>query len=388
MARESAAKSSMRDRAKRRTEETTHGGGGGSVNLPEGVKWFENKGAAAELDFLPYVITDPRHPDVLAGRASVGDMTDCRIYWMHRDVGAEQKPRVCLKSIGKACPICEAHAAAKKNSSMAKEDVDALRSKERVLYNLIDLGTKDQKVQVWDVSYHLFTKMLEEEQRLNEDLYGYAELKDGYTISARFREKKMGKQEFYETSRIDGAKREAYSEDILKEVVNFDEAINILSYAQLEAIFLGTDAPADEEKEEAAAPRRAAPAPEPEPAPRRRAAAEPSPTNAPDPHRHDPDAPGARGRHAIDPDQDEPVHKRTEGVVIPKAAKPADGDCPSGHVFGKDTDTKDECDSCDVWEDCRQEKKRKTTGAVPTKSKAAAPVEPAPAEAAPARRRR
>lgn len=366
MARESAAKESMRDKIRRRNEETSYGGGGGrTVNLPEGVKWFENKGGAAELDFLPYVITDPQHPEVLGSRFAVGDLIDSRAYWVHRDVGAEQKLMICLKTIGKPCPICEAYVSAKKNASLSKEEVEPLRSKVRVLYNVIDLNTKDQKVQVWDVSWHNFTKMMIEEQKINEDLLGYADLVGGSTMSIRFREKKIGKQEFFEASRIDGTPREPYEKSILKEVVNLDESFQILSYEQLEAIFLGTEA----------AGRSA-----PEPAKRRSA---PEPENAPDPHRHDPDAQRGRGKTPPPTADDEYKGELDEAPAKPAkpAAKSADNACPHGYVFGVDLDTKDECDSCDVWDECRHEKKK---GA----AKPASPQKPAPGDDGPPKRRR
>lgn len=378
------ARESMRDKIKRRAQETTHGGGGGSVSLPEGVKWFENDGKPVELDFVPYEITSPRHPEVLSGRFKVGDLIDSRVYWIHRDIGVDQKSKVCLKSIGKPCPICEAYNAAKKNSSMAKEDVDALRSKERVLYNVIDLGTKDQKVQVWDVSYHLFTKMLEEEQTLNENLYGYADLDNGSTLSLRFRQKKMGKQEFYETSRIDGNPRELYGDEILSEVVNFDEALQILSYEQLEAVFLGTDNEPEGEdspnplvrqrgERNETPPARAALPEESAPSGRRSRAAEPD--NAPNPHRHDPDKQRERGGRAAkqEPAQEEDTPPSTprrgaiksEPATDKKPEESTGGECPSGHSFGIDTDKQDECDACDVWQSCRQAKKASTPATSP-----------------------
>jgi hypothetical protein len=34
---------------------------------------------------------------------------------------------------------------------------------------------------------------------------------------------------------------------------------------------------------------------------------------------------------------------------------PAGGECPAGGNWGEDCNALDECDTCDVWEDCQEE---------------------------------
>lgn len=48
-----------------------------------------------------------------------------------------------------------------------------------------------------------------------------------------------------------------------------------------------------------------------------------------------------------------PVEEEEEAPKKSKKAK----ECPSGYRFGVDTDKKDECDSCDIWEACMEAKK-------------------------------
>ena len=56
-----------------------------------------------------------------------------------------------------------------------------------------------------------------------------------------------------------------------------------------------------------------------------------------------------------DEDEDEkPVKKGKKA--------PAEDECPSGHEFGVDTDKKDECDACDLWDACMEAKKAKKKG--------------------------
>ena len=371
MSRETAARSSMRDRAKRRADETTHGGGGGTIKLPDGVQFLENKkGDTMELDFLPYVISDPRNLDVLAGRAQVGDLTDCRVYWRHGNVGPEEKLVICLKSIGKPCPVCEAQAAMRKNPAADPDEVKGLVAKERVLYNVnADPTGKELDLKIYDVSYHLFTKMLEEEQRNQDVLYDYAELTKGSTLKVRFREKRIGRGDpFYECSRIDGVDRAPYEESVLKDVVDLDKALNILSYEQLDAIMNGAqdepaDSPAPEKEPEKPAGRggsRASASAETPPAGRGRGTVK-------ELEKEKPAEKEATGNHPIDPDQD----------------------CPGKGVFGKDTDKLKECATCDKWTDCddalRASAKQQKSEPAAT-SRGSKPAETPPAETG--RRRR
>lgn len=352
----------MRDAARKRAEEQSHGGGGFSISLPEGVSFFKNDGKTVEFDFIPYVISDPRNPDVLAGRLRIGDLVDARTYWMHRDIGSEQKPYICLKTIGKPCPICEAQVAMAKNPKADPDDAKALKSKERVLYNVIDANDKDGKIMIYDVSYHLFTKQLEHEQREHEEYYDYADPDNGYTLRIRYEKKTIGRGEpFWEADRIDFEKRKPLGAADLKAAVDLDAALTILDYQKLEAIFLGVDSVAEPAEEPIRGRRESAPAKAEEPRGGRRSAADTV-------HDKAPDAPGereraaaepARGRHPVDPDQD----------------------CPGGGVFGKDENELEHCNKCDdaKWKACREEKDRLTREA-----KAAKPIE----EKAPAGRRR
>lgn len=371
--RESAARSSIRDAARRRAQESAHGGSGYSINLPEGVNFFKNDGKTVEFDFIPYTVTDKRNPDVVAGRLNVGDLVDARTYWLHGDIGAENKPYVCLKTIGQRCPICEAQVAMAKNPKADPKDVKAIKSKERVLYNVIDANDKDDKVMVWDVSYHLFTKQLEHEQLEREEYYDYADPDNGYTLRIRFEKKVIDRgNPFWDADRIDFDKRKPLSDADLKAAVDLDACLQILSYEKLEAVFLGVD-------NEPAANDTAPAATEPV---RGRQTAPTTPPPAAAPARgtrggrgsedsiHDkaPDAPTERGRHEreagrhpVDPDQD----------------------CPGGGKFGEDESKLDHCDQCaeDKWRACRDEKDRLLRVA---KEKAAAK----PAEEPPVRGRR
>lgn len=355
MARESAARSSMRDAARRRAEEQTHGGGGFSVNLPEGVKFFQNDGKTIEFDFVPFRISDADNPDVKAGRLAVGDLVDARFYWMHQNIGPEEKPYVCLKTFGQRCPICEAQVQMAKNPKADPDAAKALKAKERVLYNVINVDDKDGKIMVWDVSYHLFTRQLEKEQREREEYYDYADPDNGFSVRIRFAEKSFNRNQFYEADRIDFEKRKPLSDADLKAAVDLDACLQRLSYEKLEAIFLGTaddekvgnrdDKPADrkDDRRSADAPTRGSRADTPPPTRSSRGEADEKT------HRRDPDAPGERERHADEAER---------GTAGRHPVDP-DQDCPGGGKFGAEGSV-DHCTKCpdDKWKSCRDETDR------------------------------
>lgn len=363
-----SARERMREAAKRRSQESTHAGGGGfSVRLPDGVEFFKNDGKTVDFDFVPYEISDKRNIDVLAGRLKVGDLVDSRAYWVHNNIGPDQTRVICLKTIGKPCPICEGIVDMKRNPNIDPKDIDDIKAKERVLYNVIDVNEKKAPVRVWDVSYHLFTKQLEKEQRDKEERYDFATLDAGSTLHLRFEKKKFGKGEpFYDTDRIDFEKREPYDDDILKEVVDLDAALNIMTYEQLQKLFLGVDSDPEPEPEKEKAPEkeerggrgeRSRREPEPEKEEktergsrsRRDAEPDPEPEKEERTHRRDPDAEGERKRG-------EDEYKNELEECPGKTAKGKAG------VFGEDTDKLEHCDKgkgCEKWDDCREEKDRR-----------------------------
>jgi hypothetical protein len=242
-----AARESMREAARKRAEETTHGGGGFSINLPEGVKFFVNEGKRQEFDFIPYTISNALNADVRAGRRRVGDLVDACSYKMHRDIGAEQKSYICPTTFGKKCPICEAQVVMAKAAKSKQEidDAKALKAKERVLYNIFDAADSKAPLMIWDVSYSLFTKQLEHEQREREEYYDYADPDNGYTVSIRFEERVFNRNKFFEADRIDFVKRKPLGDADLKAAVDLDACLQVLAYDQLEKVFLGIDGEPD-----------------------------------------------------------------------------------------------------------------------------------------------
>ena len=245
-----SSRQSMRDKMRERaTTREQSGRGGVKFNFPEGreVKFLKiDKACTKKLDFIPYEITVDNHPSGVAK----GDLWYQRTIYTHNKIGPEEKSYLCLKSIGKKCPICDYAAQLQRDPKADDELIKSLKAKERELFQVVDLSSDSDDILLWEYSYHLFGKLLEEEIRNSEPeedfKAGFADLEGGSTLKIRFEKKTMGKNEFYEVKRIDFVERDDYPESVLDDVLNLDEILNVLPYEKLEGIFLDTDPEPDE----------------------------------------------------------------------------------------------------------------------------------------------
>ena len=362
MAKKSSKRGSMRERAKQRAEERQQSSGGGMKFIfPEGhdVKFFQPNKGTSTLDIIPYEVTVDNHPEGL----EPGDLWYRRTIWVHFGIGAEDKSYLCLKTIGKRCPICDARAQMLKDGDADEELIKSLKPKERELYNVIDLYDEKAGVQLWDMSYYLFGKMLEDEIREgDEDLAGFADLQDGKTIKVRFGEKKIGKNAFLEATRIDFVDRDDYDEDILEDVLDLDAILNILPYEKLEAVFLEVeeaDTPTkgkdskkkkssdDEEGEEDDTP------------PSRKKKESGKKKKQDEEEKEEKPSRRSKKKPEPEPEEEEEEEEEEEKPKKDKDSKKKkssddEEDCPEGGTFGEDCDTLDECADCDLWEQCKE----------------------------------
>jgi hypothetical protein len=352
----------------------------GYLNLPKGTSIFKVEGGdRVDLDFLPYIVTDATHPDRddEYGVATEGELWYRRPFIIHRNVGPNNETVVCPQSVGKPCPICEYRAKRFKEGA-EKEETDAMKQSHRFLYAVIPIGHKklEEKIHIWDFSRALFQNKLDQELEENEDYMAFPDLEEGLTLSVRFVEKQLGKNKFAEVSRIDFKERDsAYDEEILEDVPNLDEMLNIPSYKQLQQLFFEMetlDPEADTEDDEPLDD-------EPKVANRRKKKtlkkADPEPEEEDDEEEEEeeddePTPPVRRKKKVKDPepepeeeeeDEDEeeepaPVKRKTKPAPATKSKSKGKDRCPHGHRFGVDAEDFDECDECELWDECIEEK--------------------------------
>ena len=162
----------------------------GYLKLPKGVSVFApDPGGRYLLDFLPYTVTDEKHPDRDNDLdiATKGSLWYKRPYKVHRGIGGGNDSVVCLASIGKKCPICEERARLIK-AGAEKEETDALKPSNRNLYVVIPLDSKkhDKEIHIFDMSQYLFQDLLNEELEEDEDKGIFPDLEEGKALKKLF----------------------------------------------------------------------------------------------------------------------------------------------------------------------------------------------------------
>lgn len=319
----------LKERTQSNWENRDKGSGRGVLNLgalgDKRPTFFQPKnGDFCKIDIIPFLPKTNKIPGFQPGYDEYA-----LDYWRHSGVGPGEESFVCLaRTFRKPCPVCEELEMLKK-SGAPKEETGPLEPKRRLVYNIIDLDSKDQKVQLWEISYHLFEKALIAAAQVGKhEVIAFSDLEDGKTIKFTAKQKSLGAYNFIEATGIGFLDRPPYDETILDEAYALDELLIVPTYEQVRNALHGLGEP----EEEPRPARRDRPAPVAEEAPARRSA----PQEAP--------APARRER---------PVRQE---------ASPAKGKCPYGHAFGKDCDQKDDCPDCDIWEACCDEQERMQKG--------------------------
>lgn len=370
----------------------------GYLKLPGGVKIFKPEEGRAYLDIIPYIVSSANHPDKINDVANQGDPWYKLPFKIHRNIGADGKGSVvCLSSIGKKCPICEYRAKLLKEGTAPQKETDALCPSDRVLYNVIPINHKkfEQQIHIWDMSASLFQKKLDTEIDENDEFEDFPSVDEGSTLKIRFEEKTFMKSKFYEATRIDFEDREEqYDESIMEEAPDLDKVLNVLSYEQLEKLFLELDdADIDEEDEDEPTPsKRKKRKKEPEeieedeeeeefeeddeaddddeeeeeepPKPLKRKSLKHIPTKRrkPEPEaefeEEDSEEEFDDGDEELeDSDIEEEEKKQIKSLKKKRSSKNKEENlkkmtCPFKHKFGEECEEHDECDDCDLWEEC------------------------------------
>jgi len=239
--------------ARQRAEEHKSGGGSTSIKIPEGMKLFklEHEGKY-KIEVLPYVVGEGNP------FAEAGDKHYERTFYTHRGIGASESTYICpAQTADKKCPICEARQKMNRDPDGDEKLIKDLAYKERQLFLIIDHADVDAGIQLWDISYHLFGRKLDDTVK-NLEEGDPAEMffhpKKGRTLKLLVEEKHMGKNKFMSVENIGFLERA--DPDLVPEALAaigddlpcLDELLVILPYEELKAIFLQTDDDEDDRK--------------------------------------------------------------------------------------------------------------------------------------------
>lgn len=220
------------------------------LKLPPGVKLFKPKEGTMLLDILPFRAGEGNPC------ADEGLLHYERTYHMHARVGADGgSPYLCPRLTSKSpCPVCEHRQHLLKKSDPDDEKlIKDTSPKERQLFNVINLKDPETGIQIWDMSYHLFGKLLDARIRNSDEEDGwdqFAALKGGLTLKVTFKEKSFGGRKFLEAETIDFKPRaEDYDKDKLEEVHCLDELLIEPDYDELKEAFLEAAGPDEDDDE-------------------------------------------------------------------------------------------------------------------------------------------
>lgn len=349
----------------------------GYLNLPKGVPVLsiEDGTQRLNLDFLPYEVSDEKHPDRNDDYdiATPGTLWYRRPIKVHRNVGSSDDTVICPRSVGKPCPICEYREKRAKEGA-DKEDIKVLYPKPRSLYVVIPLGVKkfEEVPTIWDMSDYLFQDILNDELELDANNRCFPELEGGMTMSLRLKWKSLGGNSYPEVRSITFTERDDFDEKILDEIPNLDTILKVIPYNTLKDKFFemehepdaGTIEPVDDDekderpvrshRKEQSEPIRRKRREEPEEDPDEEEAppARSKRTEAPaSPMRRKP-APAKEEEPEDEPEEDPTPVRRGKSEQTSKGGKT----CPYGHRFGVDTDNFDDCADCELWDDCIDKK--------------------------------
>ena len=387
---------SIADRVRRAADNHESGGKYSAVSIPDGFERLETE-EDMKIVILPFEVKCDHNPN-----AKRGEFHYEHTFCVHKDVGPEEKTIVCPTSFGKACVICAEHKRMLRNPNADKDELKTLRKKERQLFCVLDLNNKDKGVQIWDISYPLFGKLLDEEIKRGEpDIACFADLVGGKYMELRFSEEKIGKTKFLKCSKITFKDRKDYPESWLDAVIDPGTCLIKTTSEQVEKMFTGNtddevtsrdpvrghdddeDAPAPrkpakrETEDDDDAPRANKPRHNDDdddaPAPRKPSKRDEDGDDAPPPKKpakrdeDEDDAPPARKPAKKDDDDDAPAPRRRRGgdeddappAKPSKDEAPASGGkkCPFGHKFGTDFDTTRDCEDCHIFKKCKEASK-------------------------------
>lgn len=366
------------------------------------------------IDIVPYVIATKNHPLVAKKKGmKVGDLDYMLDIYVHQNVGPNRAAVVCLRNFNRVCPICEFRKERLKIGGKDDEQAEALKGKRRVIYNVLDATSDSMRIKVFEVSHFLFEKEVLDEAKAEGERMGlayldYADPDEGYTIKCRTSEDDTGAYTFVKFKNFSFEKREQgiITPELIEKAWSLDKYMNILSAEEMESLLYSPDEPIgreeDEDEEEAPRSRRRSTDEDDDPPPRSRRRTR----NEDEEDEGEEDAPSRRSRKRTsseEEEEDEPPRRRSRSVPDevdeeetprrrsrgaskeeddddedeapsqrrkrqppdeeeeedppPKKKRKGD-DCPYDHEFGVDTDKFDDCDECEVWDQCAAQLKK------------------------------
>lgn len=233
-----------RSLARRRAETHSSGFQTTTLKLPEGVGFYTAEKGKAYLDILPYKVGKGNE------NADPGEEYYERTFYQYRKLGVDEKSYVCpSKTFKDRDPVAELRQTEVKKPEPDTQLLKDLTPKERQIFLIYDRKNTEKGVQLWDISYHNFGKLLDSRLKNSDEERGwdwfYDAGEDGFTLEITFDENPHMK--FIEATAIDFVPRKTpIPKNIANHGICLDDLLVRLSYDELRRILYNIS-PDDEE---------------------------------------------------------------------------------------------------------------------------------------------
>lgn len=232
--------------ARRRAEQHSSGYETTVLRVPDGVSFFDLQPGNYVVDIIPYNVKRGKNTPGGNPFAEVGELYYERTFFCYKRIGVNEKSYVCSsKTFSKPDFIQEYR---QKESKSPNADVSYLKSlnpKERQIFLIYDRKEPDKGIQVLEISFHNFGKLLD--SRINNsieedgwDLFYFTD-DSGMSLRLTVEKKSTGGYSFNEVTAIDFLRRkDPIPKHVINHKIDLDAMLIEVDYEKLKAIFLGS----------------------------------------------------------------------------------------------------------------------------------------------------
>lgn len=228
-----------------------------AAGVTEKQMYTPPKSGRMMIDIVPFVVATKNHPLVAKKKMKVGDLDYALDLYVHKNVGPNRTPVVCLRNFNKVCPVCEFYKDRLKAGGKDDEQAVAIKGKRRIIYNVIDATADSMKIKIFEVAHFSFEKEVLDEAKAEGERMGlayldYADPDEGYTIKCRTSEDDSGKYTFTKFKNFSFEKRESglITPKLIKKAVQLDKYLIILSADEIDALLYSPDDPVQKDDDD------------------------------------------------------------------------------------------------------------------------------------------
>lgn len=243
--------------ARRRAEQHASGFETTTLKVPEGLNFWELKTGTSEIDIIPYIVGGKGNKF-----ADKGELHYERTFFSYRYIGIEEKHYVCSsKTWGKPDYIQEWRAKEAKKDDIDADTLKQYNPKERQVFLIYDHDDKSKGLQLWEISYFCFGKLLDSRitnapEKLGWDLFYFPD-EDGMSLRLTIEEETGGGYKFKNVMAIDFVAREdPLPDEIVNHKICLDDLLVETPFEKLKNIFKGVSSDDNEPEESSGEPKK------------------------------------------------------------------------------------------------------------------------------------